>query len=57
VPDALNFVELRRNVLTIRVILASWMQQMLVFTMIDNLYLTVKSDIDDMISAAAAAAQ
>ncbi|RLM48523.1 hypothetical protein C2845_PMPSC055892 [Panicum miliaceum] len=27
---------------------------MLVFTMIDNLYLTVKSDIDDMISAAAA---
>ncbi|PUZ55159.1 hypothetical protein GQ55_5G189500 [Panicum hallii var. hallii] len=29
--------------------------EMLVFTMIDNLYLTVKSDIDDMISAAAAA--
>ena len=36
----------------IHVILGSWMQQMLVvFAMIDNLFDTVKSDIDHMISA------
>ncbi|RLN24292.1 hypothetical protein C2845_PM07G20300 [Panicum miliaceum] len=51
VSDAMNLVKLRRNVLTSRVILASWWMQQAVFAMLDNLYSTVKRDIDAMISA------